>query len=457
MGSMDAELIAQLNKMGSELMRRAAIARKQESYSTGASPLPKAIVQARITKAYRMLMPMAEAPWASVIVNSVLDGLEVSGIRDDNEDAAKAAWEIWQNNAMDSESKLGHEAALTAGRAFALVWPDPDTGEPEISLDSAEQMIVQYREGSRRHRVAALRYWVEGDRPMATLYRREAIYKFQGPKNSSGFNGTQWERREEGDEPWPLPNKFGVVPAVELAVNRKLKPGSFGYARGEFEHCTGLLDRINLLTFLGLVVAFYQGFPLRGVIGDKILTDDNGNTLPPFKAGAQDVFQLEKPDAKIVEFKAADRGNLSIFGELQQLAYVSKTSAQYFPMETGVSNISADAIRALRAGQDAKVGGHKGSLGEGHEGYLRLACLMSPKKIVLSPAAELQWKDHEFRSLAERADAASKLKDVLPWQVIAEKYLNATSSEIARWSTMRGSDAIGQLLAAAANPTPVAA
>jgi hypothetical protein len=94
----------------------------------------------------------------------------------------------------------------------------------------------------------------------------------------------------------------------------------------------GLLDRINLLTFLGLVVAFWMGFPLRGVIGDKILRDDDGKPLPPFKVAADEVFQFENPAAKLAEFKAADRGNLSIFDELAQLAYLTKTPAHYFPL-----------------------------------------------------------------------------------------------------------------------------
>jgi hypothetical protein len=92
---------------------------------------------------------------------------------------------------MDSEQKLAHTAALLAGRAFATVWPDDD-GEPEIVLDGADQMIVQYREGSRRNREAAMRHWIDDDGvPMATLYRPDGIYKFQGPKHSSGADGTR--------------------------------------------------------------------------------------------------------------------------------------------------------------------------------------------------------------------------------------------------------------------------
>jgi hypothetical protein len=101
----------------------------------------------------------------------------------------------------------------------------------------------------------------------------------------------------------------------------------------------------------------------------------------------------------------------------------------------------------------AAVTDHKGSLGEGWEEVLRVAGLMADPEIVISPRASLVWADHESRSAAEAADAASKWKDVVPWQIVAERFLNATSQDIARWSALRSSDGFGQLLGAALNPT----
>jgi hypothetical protein len=457
----EQELKAQLAKLGTALDRRGRKSRLLDRYAEGGCPMPDAVVRARITKAYRLLMPMAEAPWGSLVVDSVKDRLEVAGIRSEDKQVDDAVWGVWQDNQMDAEFKLAIDSALTSGRAFALVWPR-NGGAPEISLDGPDQMVVQYREGSRRERVAAMRRWIDDDdkRPYATLYRPDGIYKFIGPKNTNGGDGTQWSRRDVEGEEWPLANPLGVVPVVELAVNRKLKPGAFPYARGEFEHCIGLIDRINTLTFLGLVVAFWMGFPLRAVIGDKILRDDNNKPLAPFEAMADSVVQFEKPEVKLDQFDAADRKNLSIFAELDQLAMVTKTPRHYFPLENGMSNLSADAIRASEGGLVAKVPSHKATLGEGAEELLRLSGLMLGKPVKLSPRAELLWKDHESRSLAERADAATKLKDVLPWQAIAEKVLNATADEITRWESQLASDALTQLLTETARtpaPTPAAA
>jgi hypothetical protein len=454
-----APYITQVSALSGELDRRCTAHRLLEPYYESGCRIPQAVVDAKMTKAYRRLMPLAEAPWGALIVDSVVDRLEVSGIRSDDKDVDAAVWGGWQDNKMDAGSQLSLNSTLVDGRSFALIWPDED-GQPEISLDGSDQMVVAYRPGSHRldKRVAALRRWIdEDDRVYSTLYRADGLYKFQKAKqDSSQANVAEWERRivvtNGVEEPWPVPNPFEIVPAVELAVNRRLKPGQFGYARGEYQHCIGLIDRINLLTFLGLVVAFWLGFPIRGLIGDRILRDDDGNELAPFDMEPGEVVQVENPEASTFEFSAADRGTLSIFEELSQLAAITHTPRHYFPLPGALSNIAADTIRADEGGLNAKIVRHKGSLGEGWEEVLRVMGLMLDTPVELSPRAELVWADRESRSMAERADAASKLKDVLPWQALAEAVLGATQGQIDRWAALRSSDGFGQLLGAALNP-----
>lgn len=464
MAELDA-LISQVKRLSKELDKRVARHAKLEPYIEGECPLPQAVTDARLTKLYRYLMPVAEAPWGSLIVDSKLDRLEVSGIRDTNQEAADRTWaEVWQPNSMDSESKLAHGAALLDGRAYATVWAD-GAGRPDIALDDMTQMIVEFAEGSRRHRTAALRRWNENDTTYATLYRDDGVYKFQGPKGSAQSVSDSWEKRPVDGEEWPLENPFKVLPVVEVAVNRRLKPGRFPYARGEFAHCIGLIDRINLLTFLGLVIAFWMGFPLRGVIGEKIrrevLKDDDGNpiidedtgkektkVIPPVEMRPDSFAQFENPDAKIFEYKAADRKNLSVFAELDQLAVITKTPRHYFPLEQGMSNLSAEAIMASEGAMHAGVTGHKSTLGEGWEEVLRLGGMILDDKAELSPRAELVWMDHQSRSLAERADAAVKLKDVLPAMAVAEVALNATQEQIGRWQSQAAMNPLMQILAA---------
>lgn len=455
MAEIDANLREELKTLGAVLKLRANLHEDLLGYYDGNCPIPTAVQNAKLANAYRFLMPMSEAAWGSVVVDSVLDRLEVQGFTDPVSDqAGEKAGEFWQANMMDAESKLAHSSALIDGRCFALVWEDEDTDEVAVQLDDCTQMAVMFREGSRRVRRAAMRYWKDSGGSFATLYHEDAIYKFKAGGDAD-LTEANWEKRQVEDEDWPLENPLNRVPVVELGVNRRLAPGRFPFARGEYAHCRGLIDRINTLTFLGLVVAFWLGFPLRGVIGDKILRDDDGNIIPPFKESADTVFQLENPEAKIAEYKAADRKNLSVFAELDQLAVITKTPRHYFPLEQGMVNISADAIRASEGGLHAKTAGHKATLGEGWEEVVRLGGELSGD-FKLSQRAKTDWKDHENRSLAERADAASKLKDVLPWQATAEMALNVAQEDIARWSQLRASDPLASLVAGIQEPVVTA-
>jgi hypothetical protein len=179
--------------------------------------------------------------------------------------------------------------------------------------------------------------------------------------------------------------------------------------------------------------------------------------VPPFDAQASGLFQIENPQAQLAEYKAADRKNLSIYAELDQFSTVTGTPRHYLPMEQGMTNLSADAIRASEGALVAKIPTHKASLGEGYEEVLRLAGMMLDDPVILPQSAELQWTDHETRSLAERADAAVKLKDILPQTAIIEMVLNATAEQMARWQSERAGDVLSQLLTSAATPVPAPA
>lgn len=453
----------------------------------GRFPIPDAVVAAKLVKAYTHLMAMCETPWGKLVLASKLDRLEVNGVTVPDEPgvpgsgaaAADAVWGgVWQENSMDLGSKLAHRAALRDGRGHAIVWPRSrweDDGEggtlgadgPVVRLDDCTTTVVEYLEGQTQVRAAALRRWMEDDDDRSescTLYRPEGIYKFEtvaasevDPEVSFSAAQRRWGKRTVDGEPWPLPNPLGVVPVVEVAVNRDLAAGRFAACTGEYSNETGLMDRVNLLTFLGMVVAVSMSFPLRVVIGDKILRDDDDNPLPPFEAYVGGAVQFEDPETKLAEYKAADRGQLSIYDELAQLAAATSTPRHYFPISGAISNIAAETIRAFESPMIAAVNGsHKPSLSEGWEEVLRLGGLMLPEPVVLSRRASMTWVDHESRSLAERADAFSKLSvpGGLPWMAAAEIALGLGTDQLRRYEAEQASSALGQLIAAARDTTP---
>lgn len=441
------ELRAQLGPMCSELDRRARCARTLDNYYDGRHPVPDAVTASRAQKAYLRLLKLADTNWPQLIVDSVEERLEVQAIRLGDDQVDGRVWELWQANSLDADSGLVHQSALTAARSFVIVWPGVNGGPPTATPEHSSTCIVQYATGSRRERVAALRRWRDGDMWYATLYRPEGVYKFHG-KNTDGTGNSPdadgWQRRDVPGETWPLPNPFGrSIPMVEFAVNRRLRPSSFGVAYGEFETNTGHIDRINYAMFSQIVAMTWSGFPMRALIGDPITRDDDGNPLKPFDIVADSLVQIENPDGKLMQLPEANLENYgtTIDRYVEQLAALTKTPAHYLLGK--LVNVSADAIRAAEAGLVSKVRRHHRSLGESWEDVARLLLTADGQSIPDSAvSAEVVWKDPESRSMAERADAASKLSPILPWQAIAGKVLGASPQEIAEWEAAKASDGL---------------
>lgn len=442
------ELKAKLKLLGTELDARAAKVQKLDEYrEENGGAIPPAVKHAKVTKAYRLLMSLSSTNYAKVIVKAAASKMQVGGIKCGDKALEDAAWKIWQDNRMGAEFRRATDSVLAHGRAFAIVRPRGEGESPEIILEDSATVIVEYKEGSRYDRVCALRRWLDDDKILhGTLYYPDATYRLKTNRRVESaaeremLQPVAWDLDGE-----PLENPHGVVPAVEIATNGGLKSGRFGTAEGDYETELGLLDRINTLEFLRLVIAFTASFPVRVVIGDKILRDDDGKRIAPFELGADIVAQLEDPNAKLEEFKEA---NLKAFGEsvdrdVETLAGVTGTPFDHFK-SVPVQNVNAEALWASRDRLNTRVSDHLPFVGEGAEEFLRVAMLMNGQD--LPQNATLQWVNRESRSLAARADAAGKLKDILPWQVIAQRVLDMSQDEIADVELLRSTDAFTDLL-----------
>lgn len=449
----------QLARLNNELDRRIPRIVELDDYKDSRYPLPPLVQESKVTRAYRTLMALTDSDWPKLIVDSVEERLEVQGIRFGTAEADDEAWEIWQENGLDAESSLLHQATLTNGRGYAIVWSDKNDDKPRITLEHASLCAVEYEHGSRRNRKAGIRRWRDGGVWYVNLFTQDAVYKFKASGSGDELpreGGAKWEEIP-GSE---LANPLGEVPIVEFAVNRSLRPSPFGEAAGEFEANLRHIDRIHYKIFCGLVALTWSGFPLRALIGDPILRDDEGNPIKPFDAIASSVVQLENPNAKLIQLPEANIDNYSPEMDIKHLAALTKTPAHYLLGE--MVNLSADAIRAAEAALIAKARRHMRSLGESWEDVTRLALkVKNPDDVRASDQqAQIIWKDPESRSLAERADAATKLASInMPWQTIASMVLGMTPQEIARADADRGSDVLSALLTPAppvvANGQPV--
>ena len=426
-----------LDRLSRELDKRRSKVELLDKYYEGEHPAPEHVRKVKLETEYRVLMRQAVSNWPRLIVDAAQERLEVQGIRFGGRASDKAAWKVWQANSLDADAGLVQQSALTVGHAFVIVWADKD-GEPTITPEHASTTIVAYREGSRRERAAALRRWQDDDdRWYATVYLPDGLYKFRAAATGGTPRIDAWEEREVAGETWPLANPLEVVPVVEFAVNRMLKPARYGTGRGEFDDVRTIIDRINTTVFSGMLAQAYASFPIRALIGDKIRKNADGEILPPFKIAVDHLIQIENPEGKLVQLDESNLESYIKFAEahVRHLAAITKTPPHYLLGE--MVNISADAIRAAEAGLVSKVRGHMRSLGEAWEETMRLAFkIKNDEKRASATDAAIIWKNPEIRSDAQLADAAVKLEPIVPWQMLME-YLGYSPQEIAKAETYR--------------------
>lgn len=205
--------------------------------------------------------------WCEVVVDALTDRLEVEGLILENEETqketSKAIWNVFRNNDMDEQQEDLHEGFAVEGRAYAIVWPDPEL-QARIDFQPAQNVIIRYSDDDWRLPVAAMKRWVTADGDIrVTVYTPEFVYKFHEGRetlsptivrsDTANTGPGAWslqELRVRGEE-WPLPNPMGIVPVVEFN-NRK---GS------ELKNMIPLQDAINYLAITSLGASAYAAFP----------------------------------------------------------------------------------------------------------------------------------------------------------------------------------------------------
>jgi len=359
--------------------------------------------------------------WCGLIVDSAEERLNIEGFRMGSAGAKgdEEAWKIWQRNQLDLGSQLAHTEALIYGSSYVLVWFGDDPTMPEVSVESARQMIVKYHAGSRSKRLAAWKRWIDDDDYVyGTLYTADYIYKYRSQskinaldnkelyRNASNqnFRTVSWIPRPGEEE--PIPNPLGVVPVVELKNN----PQILGPGRSEIEQIIPIQSATNKLIADMLVAAEYGAFRQRWVTGLAIPTGDNGEVVEPFEAAVSRVWHAENPETKFGEFGQTDLTGYvkGIEMLVQHAATISRTPPHYFLLNGGQSP-SGESITSAEAGLVAKVKRKMRSFEEGWEEVMRLAFrIVGDTEKAESYDSEVMWENPAYRSNSALADALLK-------------------------------------------------
>jgi hypothetical protein len=317
----------------------------------------------------------------------------------------------------------------------------------EITFHDVRQAIVDYVPGKRRVRRAGLLVWRDGNQERASLFYPDAVFLFvRESSNAYGYaldDGAGWMSAGT------LPNPLGVVPLVALENRARLR----GKPTSEIASVAPLQDSVNTLWAHLMTAADERAVPARAVLGmdrpTKEILDEDGEVigeedLPIDRFRRDRLLWLEREGASIAEFSAADLTNYTSVIEtaVRHIAAQTRTPPSYLTGE--MVNISADALVASEAGLVAKVQERQRYFGAALRELMRLEALAAgdPARAEALSMGSVVWRDAQFRSEAQYADALTKYKAInVPDEALWERMPDTTPEEIERWKSMRDDQA----------------
>lgn len=418
-----------------------------DNWRNGESELPHG--NKKMREAYRRLQRIARTNFAGLVIESVLERMKVIAFRVGADSTAtdKKAWAWWQANSLDADSGIVHRAAVTMSRAYVSVGDDPDNpGQPLVTGEDPRQTMHESSPLNRRKLLAVLKTYRDdlAGVQRAMVYLPNQVWYFVTTKGISKdataaelWASQSWEL-DTSDERYPDgwgANRLGEVPFVPF-VNR---PDLAGNGTGEFEDVIDVLQRINTTILDRLVIAAMQAYRQRWATGINPV-DETGAVKNPYEPGADLLWLSDEATAKFGEFNVTDVGPIikAVDSDVQHLAAITRTPPHY--LLAGLVNVSGTALGAAETGLVSKLGERETEYGESWERVYRLVGKLMGEPV--DPGCEVVWRDPQFRTLAEMADAILKLRQAgVPWRAAME-YLGVSPQEVDRWEAMRVQDAL---------------
>ena len=367
----------------------------------GSASLPSTNHSA-VAREYNDLLNRADLPICSLVVNAVTERLQVTGFRDPESDAAdEMLWEWFQSSKMDGRQQLLYNDALTFGESYMSVTPGGDM--PVFRAESPLNMVVQLDPVDPMRVMTAAKQVKD----YGWLYDDVFIYSLFYDRTQP----TGWKVIDR------IEHNAGQCPIVRFA-NRV---DSRGRTMSEISLVASIQRRIQQTVFDRLLVQRAAAWRQRWVSGIAVDVDEDGNAVPPFNIGVDQLVISEDPDTKFGDWAASSFGDHmnAVDMDIRQAAAVTQTPPHLLAPHT-ISNISAEALVALEAGLSAKVADRQLTFGETWEEALQMGGRIVG--VDVRDEIETVWADLERRSDAQKVDSALKLRSMgLPMPFLLER------------------------------------
>ncbi len=423
-----------LARLSARLNARQKTIIEYDDYYNGIQPL--AFASEKFASTFGERFPAFSSNFMALVIDSHRERLHVQGFRfGDTQEGDDDVWRWWNENHLDAGSGLLHQESLLAGIAYVMVWPN-EAGEPEATIESPLQTVVETAPGKPWKRLAALRRFLGDDLHIhAELYlpgEDGGVFKFRSKQRDNEFSvstwsygaALAWDREQTDGEDWPIRIDVPKIPIVPFVNRPRLGPGDRTRERRDGQSEIAMVmsnqDAINKLRADALVSSEFAAFRQRWAIGVDVPVDPvTGLPVETFRAAVDHLWTVPPPDpddpnpaaVSFGEFAATDLGPYyaGIGVEVQHIGAITRTPYHYLLPQSGQPP-SGESLKSAETGLVAKVRDSQLHKGEGWEEVARLQFLWRGDERGERVDTEVIWKDPESRTEAEHVDALLKLK-----------------------------------------------
>lgn len=346
--------------------------------------------------------------YCELVVNTMTDRLQLSGVGSDDEAANDWAGEVMRRNRFDALQLDVHQAVIRDGDTFVLVEYDEAKGavavHHEEAFDGVEGMMVVYGR-KRREIVAAVKIWheVEGRRVNVYYVDRVAKYLIRDAEEDSGDGGKLEPIGE--DVKW-LPGRVPVVHFKNRAGSRDLTGVS------EIKAAIPLNDALNRTLVSMVMTSELTAFPLRVAKGFTPPA-----TLEPgmwVTIGAEGIDK----DMQVDAFTLEAGGITSLIEQCEMLIdQIGTVTLTPLPSLSGSASASGEALKERKDGLVGKVQRAQTRLGNAWEDMLALASVVhntfSVSQINSDAMWDARWRDAQVRNDVEVIQNAVAVRDAV--------------------------------------------
>lgn len=391
--------------------------------------------QVRATKStpeYKLLVDLAQAPWADLVCSVFAQALQVNGFKDpDTGSVVEGAWETWQRNNMESRQTPLNRAVVGYGYAYTYVSAGVDADGPRSvikGLSPLNAYAVYEDPANDEWPVYGLKI-----EPLSDQVRR--VFLFDDTfKHELLYNPNETEPNKSWRYVGRLPHGAGVVPLVRYCNQLDLD----GNTPGEVEPVLNILACLDKTAFDALMIQHFNSwkkYVASGLAGVSEQIAEQMASEVAVRVRQNDVIVV--PDG--VEIKALPETSMGDLLRAQESLITKLAQVKQIPsyLLTGnLVNVNADTLEAQRQSFTQKILERQASLGASHVQTLRLAArLQGDVAAAQDTNSRVTWQDFSVRSMAQAADALGKYAQMLgiPKQALWYDVPGKTRADVDGW------------------------